>query len=283
MAPMDSAINTALSANDIERYQREGYLCPVDVFAEADAARLRSELEDLERRVAGNATLEAAIRNNSNWVVPWFDEIARTPGIVESVAGILGPDILAIHVDLFIKEPHTEKFISWHQDLHYWGLDSDDEVTAWLALSPATPESGCMRFVPGSHKSIVNHKDTFGADNMLSRGQELAVEVDEDEAIFAALKPGQMSLHHGRMFHSSGPNRSDDRRIGIAIRYVNPAVGLASGDQKLGASLVRGQDDHGHFELMPPPTKEFEPAAMQAWQRLKEAENAILYAGAAHR
>lgn len=269
----------ALDESHIEQYAQDGYLCPIGVFDEYETTQLRLDLEDLESRVAGDSDREAAIKNNSNWVVPWFDKLARSKPILDCVSSVLGPDILALNVDLFIKEPQTSNFISWHQDLHYWGLDSDDEVTAWLALSAATAESGCMRFVPGSHKSVIEHTDTFAATNMLSRGQQAAIEIDENDAICAELMPGQMSLHHGRLLHASGPNLSKDRRIGIAIRFIKPSVDTAHGSERLGASLVQGEDHSRHFELVDRPTAEFAVKAMANWKRLREIEKKILFAG----
>ena len=270
----------SISPSQIERYHDEGYLCPIDVFSRSAADRLRSEFETLEMSVASDPDRRAMLKSKSNWVLPFFDDLSRTPAILDAVSSVLGPDILALSVDLFVKEAKTDHFISWHQDLHYWGLDSDDEVTAWLALSPATRDSGCMRFVPGSHKTIVEHKDTFAADNMLSRGQEVAVEVDESKAVFDELQPGQMSLHHGRMFHASNANRSNDRRIGISMRFVKPSMGRASDGDKFGAMLVRGEDHYGHFDLVNPPTQAFDPAAMNNWERLRKVQEAILYKGA---
>ena len=130
-----------------------------------------------------------------------------------------GPNLLVFETVFFIKEAHTPHFVSWHQDLTYWGLDELSKVTAWVALIPATAQSGCMQFVPGSHhKPIGEHHDTFEEINMLSRGQILSKEVREEETIDIVLHPGKMSLHHGRMFHASPANRSADRRIGLAIR-----------------------------------------------------------------
>ena len=124
----------------------------------------------------------------------------------------------------FNKEPQTQDYISWHQDITYWGLDQEgDVVTAWVALSPSTPESGCMRVVPGTHKrEVVPHQDTFGAQNMLSRGQEIAVEVDEDHAVDLVLQPGQMSLHHVKIFHGSRQNRAADRRLASRSAICRP-------------------------------------------------------------
>ena len=77
-----------------------------------------------------------------------------------------------------------------------------------------------MRVVPGSHKAQVAHRDTFAAGNLLSRGQEIAVDVEEANAVDIVLRPGEMSLHHVLIFHGSNQNEGDDWRIGFTIRYI---------------------------------------------------------------
>jgi len=91
----------------------------------------------------------------------------------------------------------------------------------WIALTQASMTSGCMCFVPGSHEQkIVKHCDSYASDNPVSWGQEISVTVDESGAVHAVLQPGEMSLHHGRLFHASGPNNSSHRRTSLAIRYA---------------------------------------------------------------
>jgi ectoine hydroxylase-related dioxygenase (phytanoyl-CoA dioxygenase family) len=137
-----------------------------------------------------------------------------------------------------------------------------------------------MRFIPGSHRQrIVPHVDTFRADNLLSRGQEVAVEVNEDEAVFDELGPGQMSLHHGRMFHASGPNRSADRRIGMAIRYVTPGVRQIVGQRDY-AMLVRGVDRARNWVNVAPPTELFGNDEMKLYHEILADQSAALTAGA---
>ncbi|MGH2604186.1 MAG: phytanoyl-CoA dioxygenase family protein, partial [Dehalococcoidia bacterium] len=162
----------------------------------------------------------------------------------------------------------------------YWGLDQQgDVVTAWLALSPSTPESGCMRVVPGTHlREVVAHADTFGAHNMLSRGQEIAVEVDEDHAVDVVLQPGEMSLHHVKLVHGSNPNRSDDRRIGFAVRYLPTHVRQVIGE-KDSAMLVRGVDSYHHFEPEIPPAADLDPAAIAQHTAVCERQAQILFRG----
>ncbi len=174
---------------------------------------------------AGGHSLNQFFRVNGHVVIPELAEMTRNPDILDIIEAILGPDLLAWSVELFIKKAGSNKTVSWHQDITYWGMgETDDEVTTWIALSDVSVEAGCMRFIPGSHKSgLVEHNDTFSSDNLLSRGQVIA-NVQEEHAVHGTLLPGQMSLHHGRYFHASGQNRSSDRRIGLAIRYVTPAV-----------------------------------------------------------
>ena len=135
-------------------------------------------------------------------------------------------------VSLFIKEPHSKKIVSWHQDLTYWDLDNSEETTCWVALTPVSEANGCMKFIPGSQKQrILPHTDTFAEDNMLSRGQEIAVKVDEDDAVNVELAPGQASLHHGHLFHASGPNVSGIPRVAVAIRYIKTSMKQSSGER----------------------------------------------------
>ena len=212
-------------------------------------------------------------------LLPSFARVIRHPRLIEAVSQIIGPDLLVWGSGLFIKEPSSRSYVSWHQDLNYWGLDGEQEVTAWLALTPATVENGCMRFVPGSHgKKVVPHVDSFAQDNLLTRGQEIAVEVDEASAVNVVLRAGQASFHHGHMFHASGPNGTSSRRIGAALRYIAPSMKQISGD-KLLVSHVSGKDEYGHFNVAPPPAGRLLEEDFDRIRRNMEVKRGILYKG----
>lgn len=262
-----------------QAFARDGYAFPIRVLSDARAAGLRGVLEAAEAGAPDDRAKSMAT-GLPHLMLPEFFDAVRDPAITGPVSEILGEDLLVWGCSFFTKEPRTKSFVSWHQDLTYWGLDEADKVTAWVALSPATVESGCMRFVPGSHtQQIVPHKDTFDPDNLLTRGQEIAVDVRDEDAIDVALQPGEMSLHHGRIFHASHPNASDDRRIGLAIRYIKPSMRQTSRVKTL-TVLARGEDRFGHFELCDRPEGGFSAADMARGADAFRRREGILYDGA---
>ena len=260
-------------------YEKDGYFFPYDVTSEAEAAELLADLEAAEAEVASDRARLSLLRSYPAQLLPSFAGLIRQPRLIEVVSQVIGPDILMWSSGFFIKEAGSRSYVSWHQDLNYWGLDGDREVTAWFALTPATVENGCMRFVPGSHrKKDVAHVDSFAPDNLLTRGQEIAVEVDEASAVNVLLRAGQASFHHGHVFHASGPNGTDSRRLGIAIRYVAPSMKQISGD-KLLVSHVSGKDEYGHFEIVPAPAGRLLAEDFDRARRNTDMKRDILFKG----
>ena len=269
---MPKVLNTA----EVEAYQTRGYHLPVDALSDDEVVTCRRQLEAYEVKTGG--PIQGEMRHKSHLVFPWINDLMRHPRVLDAVEDILGPNLLVWSTSFFIKEARDPGFVSWHQDATYWGLSSPDVCTAWIALSPSNKISGCMKFIPGTHKKQVAHADTFHEDNLLTRGQEIAVEVDESKAIYAELKPGQASLHHVLLFHGSAPNQSDDRRIGLAVRYVPTYVRQAVG-AKDSATLVRGIDEHKNFASEPRPKVELDPEGLAFHRAATAAQAAVLYRG----
>jgi ectoine hydroxylase-related dioxygenase (phytanoyl-CoA dioxygenase family) len=249
-----------LSEAQIRQYHEQGYLAPLRVLSPERAAGCRRRLEAAE--AANGGPFQGAMKQKPHLLFTWLDELVRETAVLDAVEGVIGPDILCWASGFFTKEAHDPSYVSWHQDLTYWGLEPPDIVTAWVALSPSTPESGCMRVVPGSHKQeVLPHTETFAEHNLLSRGQEVEVEVDERAAADLVLQPGEMSLHHVKLIHGSGANRADDRRIGFAVRYVPTYVRQTAGSED-SAMLVRGVDAYEHFLAETPPAADLNAAAL---------------------
>ena len=263
------------------RFERDGYCFPLPALSQDEAAGLRTKFEHAERQTPANLDQFDCFHTYSHLVIPVISKLALDPRITDWVSAILGQDLLLLHTSIFVKEPMTEKFVSWHQDLTYWGLDGIDEVTAWFAMTPATIDNGCMRFVAGSHNQWAQHEDRYHPDNMLSRSQEISVNVSEKDAVEVTLDAGEISLHHGRTFHASHPNRTEDRRIGVAFRYIMPSM-RQTHTKNATAMLARGTDNYGHFELIEPPTSLFAPEDIVRLKKIFTAENPTYYQGAAY-
>jgi hypothetical protein len=247
-----------LSADAIAFYQEHGYYSPVRVLPAERATGLRTLLEAHE---AEHGRLRGPLRHKSHLLFTWLDELIRTPAILDAVESLIGPNILAWGSSFFVKEQQDTSYVSWHQDSTYWGLQPPDIVTAWVALSESTVENGAMRVIPDTHKlDQIAHRDTFAEGNLLSRGQEVEVEVDASNAATLVLQPGEMSLHHVRLIHGSDPNPSNKRRIGFAIRYLPTYVRQIVGTHD-SATLVRGVDTFGNFLSEQRPDADFSPAA----------------------
>jgi hypothetical protein len=247
-----------LTADAVRRYGEAGYLAPIAVLSRDEAGAIRTQLEAFER-VAG--PLAGKLRQKSHLLFTWLNDLIRHERILDAVEDIIGPNILCWGTSFFIKEPRNPAFVSWHQDSTYWGLEPPDIVTAWIAISDSTVHNGAMRVIPGSHTMAqVPHRDTFRAENLLSRGQEIMVEVNEAQADTLVLRAGEMSLHHVRLIHGSDPNPSDQRRIGFAIRYLPTHVRQVAGPHDW-ATLVRGVDAFGNFEPEQRPDSDMSEAA----------------------
>ena len=248
-----SKLLTASGETIREAYERDGFVAPIDILEVEDTRILRDDLEAAEAELADDPERLRLLHVYPDRLLPSFDALIRHPKLIAAAAAVLGPDLMVWGAGLFIKEAGSPKIVSWHQDLTYWGLDDAEEATCWVALSPATTESGCMKFVPGSHRhKIVPHVDTYAENNLLSRGQKIAVEVDEKDGVAAELRLGQASMHHGRLFHGSGPNVSADRRIGCAIRYIKPSMKQTSGERPM-VALVSGDDHFCNFSIVGSP------------------------------
>ena len=265
-----------LTQTQIDAFYRDGFVSPVDVFTEEEAKQLRAELEAAEEKWPD--AFEGAARNNTHLNIMCLDEIVHNPVILDAIEDLISADILNYGTVLFLREPNDFGFVSWHQDARYMGLEPHIGITAWVALTEANNEKGCMQMIPGSHGEIRDHNDSFDKENILTRGQEVE-NVDASMTVSTALHLGQMSIHSARVIHSSQPNRSNDRRIGFAIQsYIPPNVQQII--SPTGAQLVRGSDPFGNFEHLPRPKSNMAHSNIKTRDWVNETWSKILYHGA---
>lgn len=241
-------------------YRENGFAFPFTALSEQEAAAYRAKLEAFEAEYGERA--KQVLRSKAHLVLPWVSELVRLPAVLDVVERVLGPTIYCWGSSFFIKDPHSPGFVAWHQDAPFSAIPPGGEIlTAWIALAPSTRDNGCLKVVGGTHTTQVEHDFTGTDGNLLSQGQEIAVEVDETKATALELRPGQFSLHHQFIFHGSGPSHSDARRIGIAVRYMRPFDRVAGGPREP-ATLVLGSDPAATFTLEPTPVADMDPAAV---------------------
>jgi non-haem Fe2+, alpha-ketoglutarate-dependent halogenase len=243
-----------LTGAQIEAYRRDGFVAPLDVFAAAEAASFRRELEAFEASLPPGPVARHD-RRKLHVRLPWMRDLVEDSRLLDIVEALIGPDILVFTSTFFIKEPGTDATAAWHQDATYFGLAPHEHVTAWIAVSDASVEAGCMEFVRGSHRlGQLRHAPQSVAGSINAGAQSLAAPIDAGDTGLAPLRPGQVSLHHTLVVHRSAENRGRDRRIGLGVSYIPTRV-RHGGSMRISATLVRGADRFGHFELEPDPRR----------------------------
>jgi ectoine hydroxylase-related dioxygenase (phytanoyl-CoA dioxygenase family) len=230
---------TSLTVKQLKDYADQGYVSPINIFSLEEVAKIKNQIEYIEKKWPD--TLIGLGRNNAHYISPVFDQVCHNSKILDAVESIIGKDILVGGTTLFIKEPDNKGFVSWHQDAKYIGFKPHNWVTAWLAITDANEENGCMRMWPNSQKEKIQyHKDTFNKNNLLTRGQTIQ-NVPLKETVPNILKAGQLSLHHPMVVHGSSVNKSNSRRIGFAVQsYIGTNVDQVIG--KVYVQQARGTD-----------------------------------------
>ena len=266
-------MNGSLSTT-FEAYDELGCVGPIRVLRPDEASALLARLDTV------TAEQVAQVRHpwyyKSYLLFTWMDALVRDPRILGHVEPIVGPDILVMSADIWRKTPGETRHISWHQDAGYWYLEPPDIVTAWVALTEATTDNGCMRFALGTHRmKLVEHENTYAADNMLSHGQTVKLDMDDWVKVDDCLAAGEMSLHHAFLAHASGPNRTSSPRVGICIRYL-PGKIRTTGGPPVSAMLVRGRHS-GNLILEDPPAEDLSAEAVAQHTRLLEPHAATRY------
>jgi len=262
----------------LQQYYDEGFISPIRVLSEAEALSIKSQLEEVEAQFPEEINAES--RNNLHLSFEFLDALVHNPIIVDAMEDLIGPDIALWATVMFIKEPSSKHYVSWHQDATYMGMDDVNFPTPWIALSPSNLKTGCMTMISGSHKQEIHkHEDTFEEHNILTRGQVIH-EVDESKGVDLILEPGEMSIHHGAIIHGSKPNKSQQRRIGFSLQsYIPPVI-----EQVVGRNIwthVRGKQRQDRDGLsLDRPKYNMDPVTVSQRKIANENLSDILYKGA---
>ena len=265
-----------LSEDQIKQYNQKGYVSPIQALTKNQAQEVKKEIEFIENKWPNE--LKNLGRNYPHLISPILDKVVRNSNILDAVESIIGKNILACGTTLFIKEPDERGFVSFHQDAKYIGLEPHNWVTAWVAITDANENNGCMKMWPGTHKQELkyhNEKFDYNSGNLLTRGQTVEnVPLEKTESVI--LTEGQMSLHHPRIVHGSGINKSKKRRIGFVIQsYIGTNVKQVLG--KMYVQLVRGKDNFNYHQKTNKPIKTMEKKAVKIRKKAMEELSKIFY------
>ena len=267
---------SSLTSDQLNQYKEEGFIAPIDVLSSDEALKIRKEIENIETNWPKE--LEGIGRNYVHMISPVFDNVCHNTKILDAVESIIGKNILICGTTLFIKNPNQKGFVSFHQDAKYIGLEPHNWVTAWIAITDANEENGCMKMWSGSHKkSIQKHSQKFNENNLLTRGQTIE-NVPIEETTSVILKAGQMSLHHPTIVHGSGLNKTEDRRIGFVVQsYIGSNVEQILG--KMYVQQARGIDEFKYHEHTKRPVELMSQNDIKTRKKANEELSKIFYSG----
>jgi len=241
------------------RFASKGIVFPIRVLSLTEAELYLSACDALEVSLGGRPRTVEVRQMHLHF--GWAYRLASHRRILDAVEDLLGPNLLIWATELFAKHPRDAAVsIAWHRDGAYMGLDAQRTLTAWLALTDSTPENGGMRIACEPNRAeylrLQGPKSSVTGRNM--------PDPPEEKTRHVLLSAGEMSLHDVHVLHGSGPNRSDHKRMGFAIRFTTPETCPAN--NRSPAILVRGEDRYGHFDLQPPPTEEDSHSALRGMQ-----------------
>lgn len=262
-----------LTQEMIDSFYQNGFICPIRVVSEKTAYKVRGRLENIEREMGGNFT--GIYRSKFYLRYLWAYHLATTPSILDAVEDLIGPDILLYHNTTWFKNGGDQSYVTWHQDITYFGHEPSDVLSVWIALTRSAELNGCMQVIPGTHKlgPLPLATPDLNKKNMLPSGQLVDYDMHSVKPVCMPLQPGEASIHHACTIHGSLPNYSNERRMGITFCFHSPHL-KQRGKRRTSALLVRGKDLHGHYE------PEKAPTADESADAITEHERAVaLYRG----
>lgn len=233
-------------------YERDGFVTRLDIFPPEEIAAFRAQFDELEAR-EGRENCQIGLQGR-HMDEEFIWRMASDDRVVDAISACMGEDVMMLSTHFFCKypDPEASKYVAWHQDITYWGLEPPEAHTAWIAVDDADMENGCMQVIPGTHRGgIAEHGTSTEGENLLSISQEIPDHlVDKSKVVPIELDAGQASIHNGQLFHASFPNTSQRRRCGLTVRFIPPQARQVA-ENSVGIQwrpiLVRGEDRFGYY------------------------------------
>lgn len=165
---------------------------------------------------------------------PFWVRMVADERLLDIAELFVGPDIALFTSHYVVKPPYRGRAVLWHQDGPHWPLKPREAVTIWLAVDPATPDNGCLRVIPGTHR------------------EQPAGEIDETQAVDIVLDAGDVEVHHPNVVHGSNANTSPQRRCALTMRYIPTSTRIMSVEQPYPSAFhLRGQPGVNVYQPLP--------------------------------
>jgi len=247
-----------------EEFENNGFISELDVLPLDRAAYYSEKCTAFIDSYSSHPKFAEWTYYRTELVLKWVAELASEESLLDIIEELIGPDILLWNAFLPIKPPRTNAHFGWHQDATYWPVTPTEQiVSAWIALCPVNQFCGGMQMVRGSHLlGALDHETTYDESSMLKRGQQVTTAIDNSEIFDINLHPGEASIHHTLTLHRSGPNNSDDWRLGVGLNYASPQVGPLPGYED-SAMPLRGNVEKSRFIFTQPPQADLDAPALE--------------------
>jgi len=222
----------------LSNFYKNGFLSSVNVFTKVESTNLQNDVTDTINRYD---ILNNEYRRKSHLLFSWVDKLSRNSKIVDIVKEIIGEDVICIDTMFWGKQPHSEQFVSFHQDGYYWNIKEPvNGVTVWVPFQDSNEENGTLFYLKGSNKKFIEHIDIRDDLNMLRRGQTIDISTLQFEKIPCPTILGDVTLHDPYTIHGSYPNRSLGTRLACNIQYISAKSQLLINDHAEYGTLISG-------------------------------------------
>ena len=258
-SPVRNTRPKKLTTKQIQQFNRNGYISPLDVFGAEEVEANRGYFDGI-MKVAKGAGLDSYSINGWHATCRGIYDLAMDSRILDYVGDLLGENLICKNTHYFSKEPHEIKQITWHQDASAWQLTPSKIVTVWLAIDDADEENGAMQIIPRSHlHGQIPFEHASEEENSIV---DLSVQHPQKyggSPVVCAMKAGQISIHTELLLHKSSENASSRRRCGLTIRYLPPDL-RADDETQIPGIVCRGRDSEGYWRHIPRPEGDQIPA-----------------------